>query len=91
MSSDSQEWLDATKLASEAMVLARNNAAMQKAHVHVTMMVIATLAKTAPQESIDQMIAELERVRDLSGPAGAMAGDIFATALTTLERFARRE
>ena len=91
MSHDSQEWLDAAKVASEAMEIARNAAATQKAHVHVTMMMMATLAKSAPKEAVDQMIAELERVRDLSGPAGAMAGEVFATALSTLERFARRE
>lgn len=89
--SQDQEWLNAAKVASEAMVLARNVAATQKAHLHLTMMMMGALAKSAPREVVDQMIAELERVRDLSGPAGAMAGEVFATALSTLERFARRD
>ena len=91
MSEDSTQWLDASKIATEALHLAKANAAIQKAHVHLTMMMMATLAKTAPKETVDQMIAELERVRDLTGPAGAMAGEVFATALSTLERFERRD
>jgi hypothetical protein len=36
------------------------------------------------------VITELERVRDLTGPAGVAAGDVIATAITTLERASKR-
>ena len=87
----SNQWLDANKMASDALALAKQAHAVSRANVHVTMLVVAAFAKTAPRESVDQMISELERVRDLTGPAGIVAGEVFATALTTLERFARKE
>lgn len=88
---DTATWLDATKMASEALALAKNAAAMQRAQSHLTMLILATVAKTAPPEVVDQLLQELERVRDLSGPAGNAAGDIFTAAASTLERFARRD
>lgn len=87
---DSGSWLDANKAATEALALAKSAAAVQKAQSHLMMLVLATLAKTAPKETVEQLLQELERVRDLSGPAGAAAGEVFATAYTTLERFAAR-
>jgi hypothetical protein len=54
------------------------------------MLMLTTLAKAAPRESIDQLITELERIRDLTGPAGIAAGEVIATAITTLERAAKR-
>ena len=86
----SSDWLDATKMSQEALALAKQASAVNRAHVHVTMLILATLAKTAPREAIDQVISELERVRDLTGPAGVAAGEVFATALSTLERFVRK-
>jgi hypothetical protein len=84
-------WLDATTTANEALDLAKLAVAMQRAHFHVTTLMLATLAKTAPPEAVAQLHAELERVRDLSGPAGASANELFATAVSTIERFQRRE
>ena len=89
--SDSNQWLDASKMASEALAMAKHAQAVHRAHLHVTMLMLATLAKTAPRESVDQLISEFERVRDLTGPAGVAAGEVFATALSTLERFIRKE
>ena len=84
-------WLDASKMASEALAAAKTAAAVQRAQTHLTMMILATLAKSAPKEAVEQLQQELERVRDLSGPAGAAAGEVFATAVSTLERFTRRD
>ena len=88
-SSESQDWLNATKVATEALALAKDTAAAHRAHLHLTMLMLATLAKAAPKESIDQMITELERVRDLTGPAGVAAADVFMLATATLTRTAR--
>lgn len=84
------DWLDASNKAADALAAAKAAAATQRAHLHVTMLLLKTIAKTAPQEAVDQLLAEFERVRDLSGPAGMAAGEVFATAVTTLERYARR-
>ena len=89
--SETPNWLDAQKTADEALKLARNAMASERAGIHITMLILATLARTAPREAIDKLHAEFERVRDLSGPAGAVANEIFATALSTLERHSRRE
>jgi hypothetical protein len=89
MSDTGKDWIDATEAASQAMELAKRTAAVQRAHTHLTMLMLATLAKTAPPEAVDQLLGELERVRDMTGPAGAAAGEVFATAVSTLERFAR--
>jgi len=86
----SGDWLDASNMASEALAAAKNAAATQRAHLQVTMLMLATLAKTAPKESVDQLLAEFERIRDLSGPAGMAANEVLATAVSTLERYARR-
>ncbi len=88
---DTATWLDATQMASEALALAKTAAAVQRAQSHLTMLILATVAKTAPPEVVDQLLQELERVRDLSGPAGNAAGDVFAAASATLERLARRD
>ena len=89
MEKSAGDWLEATNAASEALTATRNLAAVQKAQIHVTMLMLATLAKSAPREHVDQLLAEFERVRDLTGPAGAAAGEVFATAVSTLERYAR--
>lgn len=91
MTEKTHDWIDAHKSAEEALEIARRAAAGQKALAHVTMLMLATLAKTAPRESVDQLLAELERVRDMTGPAGAVAGEVFATAVSTLERFSRHD
>ena len=85
------DWLDAQKTADEAIKLARNAMAMERANQHILMLILATLARTAPREAVDKLHAEFERIRDLSGPAGAVANEIFATALSTLERHSRRD
>ena len=85
------DWLDAQKTAEEALKLARNALASERANLHITMLILATLAKTAPKEAVEKLHAEFERIRDLSGPAGAVANEIFATALSTLERHSRRD
>jgi hypothetical protein len=36
------------------------------------------------------LLAQLERIRDLTGPAGIAAGEVIATAVSTLERAAKR-
>ena len=40
---------------------------------------------------MEKLHAEFERIRDLSGPSGAVANEIFATAISTLERHYRRD
>jgi len=42
-------------------------------------------------QAIEQLLAEFERIRDLSGPAGMAQGDVFANAIATIERAARRD
>jgi hypothetical protein len=88
---DSNDWLDAQKTADEAMRIARHAMASERANLHITMLILATLARTAPKEAVDKLHAEFERIRDMSGPSGAVANEIFATALTTLERYAPPE
>jgi len=85
------DWLDAQKTADEALKLARNALASERANLHITMLMLATLARSAPRDAVDKLHAEFERIRDLSGPAGAVANEIFATALSTLERHSRRD
>lgn len=91
MSEKAHDWIDAHKSAEEALEIAKRAAASQRALLHVTMLMLATLAKSAPREAVDQLMAELERVRDMTGPAGAVAGEIYATAVSTLERFSRHD
>ena len=91
MTESSSTWLDAQKTADEALKLARNAMASERANLHITMLMLATLARTAPREAVDKLHAEFERIRDMSGPAGAVANEIFATALSTLERHAPRD
>ena len=91
MTDAAPNWLDAQKTAEEAIKLARNAMAAERATQHIIMLVLATLARTAPREAVDKLHAEFERVRDMSGPSGAVANEIFATALTTLERHSRRD
>ena len=88
---DSNNWLDAQKTADEAMRIARHALASERANLHITMLILATLARTAPREAVDKLHAEFERIRDMSGPSGAVANEIFATALSTLERHAPPE
>lgn len=85
------DWLDASKAASEALAASRTIGAVQRAHNHLMLLLLTAFAKSAPAEVVDQLIDEIERVRDLSGPAGNAAGEVFAAAASTLERFARRE
>ena len=91
MSGIAKDWMDAQEAAAEAVEIAKRVAATQRAHTHLTMLMLATLAKSAPQEAVDQLLAELERVRDMTGPAGAAAGEVYATAVSTLERYARHD
>ena len=84
-------WLDATTMASEALALARKADASHRAHLHVTMLLMTTVLKTASREAIEQLLAEFERIRDLSGPAGMAQGDVFARAIATIERAAGRD
>jgi ribonuclease BN (tRNA processing enzyme) len=86
-----QDWIDAHKSADEALEIAKRALAAQKALTHITMLMLATLAKTAPKEATEQLLAELERVRDMTGPAGAIAGEVYATAVSTLERSTRHD
>lgn len=88
---DSNDWLDAQKTADEAIRIARHALASERANLHVTMLMLATLARTAPKEAVDKLHAEFERIRDMSGPSGAVANEIFATALSTIERYAPPE
>jgi len=90
MAKDPGNFLDATEMASDALALARKLEAQQKALVQLTMHMLATLGSSAPKESVEQLLAQLERIRDLTGPAGVHAGEVIATAVTTLERAARR-
>lgn len=91
MSESKPDWLDSQKAAQDALELARKAMASERANLHITMLILATLAKTAPKEAVDTLHAEFERIRDLSGPAGAVANEIFATAIATLERYGRRD
>jgi hypothetical protein len=74
----------------ETLDLVRKLEARQKALAQVTMHMLATLAGTAPKEDVERLLAELERIRDLTGPAGFAAGEVIATAISTLERASRR-
>ena len=85
------DWLSATSMASDALAAAKKVEAIQRAHLHVTMLLMTTVVKTASREAIEQLLAEFERIRDLSGPAGMAAGDVFATAIATIERASRRD
>ena len=85
------DWIDASENASQALDAVKRVAAVQRAQTQLMMLMLATLAKTAPAAAVDQMLDELERVRDLTGPAGAAAGEVFATAVSTIERYARNE
>jgi len=91
MSESKPDWLDANKAAHEALDLARKAIASERANLHITMLILATLARTAPREAVEKLHAEFERIRDLSGPAGAVANEIFATAVSTLERHGPRD
>ena len=91
MSEPKPDWLDAQKDATEALAVARNAMASERANLHITMLILATLARTAPRDAVEKLHAEFERIRDLSGPAGAVANEIFATAVSTLERYGRRD
>lgn len=84
-------WLDANKMATDALAAAKTATAVHRAHTHLIMLMLTTIAKSAPKDAVDQLLQELERVRDLSGPAGAAGNEVFAQAVSTLERFARRE
>lgn len=85
----SPDWIDASEAAAKATEAVKRVAAVQRAQTQLMMLMLATLAKTAPPEAVDQMLDELERVRDLTGPAGAAAGEVFASAISTIERYAR--
>ncbi len=85
------DWLNATSTASDALAIAKKAEATQRAHLHVTMLLMTTVVKTASREQIEQLLAEFERIRDLSGPAGLAAGDVFANAIATIERASRRD
>jgi hypothetical protein len=76
--------------AQDALELLRKLDARQKALAQVTMHMLATIASTAPKEDVERLLAELERIRDLTGPAGVAAGEVVVTAMATLERAARR-
>jgi hypothetical protein len=91
MSSKSGDsWIDANNAAQDALDLARRIEAQQRALAHVTLQMLATLAKSAPREDVEQLLSQLERIRDLTGPAGVAAGEVIATAVATLERAAKR-
>ena len=90
MAQQGTDMLDAVTIASDALDLARKIDARQKALAQVTMLMLATLARSSPKDDIDQLLAQLERIRDLTGPAGIAAGEVIATAVATLERFAKR-
>ena len=87
---EGESWIDAANMASQALETAKLAAATQRAHFQVSMLMLATLAKVAPREAIDPLLVEFERIRDLSGPAGAAANEVFATAVSTLERIVGR-
>lgn len=75
--------------AQDILELVRKLDARQKVLAQVTMHMLATLAKTAPREDVDRLLAELERIRDMTGPAGVAAGEMVVTAMATLERAAK--
>ena len=85
------DWLNASTMASDALAIAKKVEAIERAHQHVTMLLMMTVVKTASREAIEQLLAEFERIRDLSGPAGMAAGDVFANAIATIERASRRD
>ena len=87
MTEKTDNWFDAQKTADEALRIARHALASERANLHITMLMLATLARTAPKEDVDKLHAEFERIRDMSGPTGAVANDIFAQALSTIERY----
>lgn len=91
MTDSNNNWLDAQTTADEAMRIARHALASERANLHITMLMLATLARTAPKDAVDKLHAEFERIRDMSGPSGAVANEIFATALSTLERYSPPE
>lgn len=78
-------------MASDAIAIANKLEAAQRAHLHVTMLLMTTVVKTASREAIEQLLAEFERIRDQSGPAGMAQGDVFANAIATIERASRRD
>ena len=88
--SQNPNWLDATTAATQALDQAKAAMAMQRAHFHVTKLLLTTMAKHAPPEAVQQLYSELERVRDLSGPAGAVANEVYASAVATLERYVQK-
>ena len=87
----SGDWLNASTMASDALAIAKRADAIQRAHLHVTMLLMTTVVKTASREAIEQLLAEFERIRDLSGPAGMAQGDVYANAIATIERASRRD
>jgi len=82
--------LDALAMAGDALELARKIDARQKALSQIVMLTLAAVARSAPKDDVDQLLAQLERIRDLTGPAGIAAGEVVATAVSTLERAAKR-
>jgi hypothetical protein len=68
MSDATPDWIDAQKTADEALDTARKAMASERANLHITMLILATLAKTAPKDAVEKLHAEFERIRDLSGP-----------------------
>ena len=77
-------------MAHEALELAKRIEARQKALAQVTMLMLATLGNSASKDAVEQLVAQLERIRDLTGPAGVAAGEVIATAVAALERVAKR-
>ena len=76
--------------AQDILDLVRKIDARQKVLAQVTMHMLATLAKSAPSEDVDRLLAELERIRDMTGPAGVAAAELLVTAMSTLERAANK-
>jgi len=87
---ESETWVDAAAMAHEALELAKRIEARQKALAQVTMLMLATLGSSASKDHVEQLLAQLERIRDLTGPAGVAAGEVIATAVAALERVAKR-
>ena len=58
MSETSSNWLDAQKIADEALKLARNAMASERANLHITMLILATVARTAPKDAVEKLHAE---------------------------------
>lgn len=81
---------DEARTAQEALELVRRLEAQHRALAQVTMHMLATLGATAPSAEVEELIAQLERIRDRTGPTGVIAAEVIATALTTLERAAKR-